>query len=75
MMSAHLGMWASAIVNNSATLTCPPHTPEFDSIIYGPSKPSTKAEMAGLMKEANLAPIAHYTLVLPCSSDTVFALS
>ena len=70
-MSAHLGMWATAIVNNSATLTCPPHTPEFDSIIYGPSKSSTKAEMAGFTTAPSLAPIVHYNLVPPHSSDAL----
>ncbi len=35
---SHLGIWATAIVNRSATLTCPPRNPEIDAAINGHRK-------------------------------------
>jgi hypothetical protein len=73
MLSGHLGIWATAIVNNAATLTCPPHGPEFNKIIYGSSNASSikKSEIITSANSTALPPIIHYNLA-PSSGSNIF---
>ena len=54
-----------SIINGGATLTCPPHTPEIDAIVYGraaTTKPQSKEapQVATLSNNPTILPIAYF---------------
>jgi len=70
LSSGDLGIWATAIINDAATLSCPPHTVEFDKILYPKKKlPAPTQNIAHVHEDPN-KPIIHYHLLPPTIAAT-----